>query len=614
MQTEPSRGLPGLRPFVTPDKTGEFRDGRIRMIQHVTWNTAPSKWEPAPFHDPVTGIRAASWARIDNREELAGKLGMPRTRIQGMCDTQLICRCYIKWGDDCTRHLVGDFAFVIYDESAGRIFCGRDHMGVRPFYYYLSGERFICATSLPPILGTKGVDLSIRQQWIVDYLLFMSMSFDRTPYGRIFKLPPAHTLAVARETHSLRRYFSLHNIPELRLKDPREYVDAYREQLETAVKCRLETTYPLGTELSGGLDSSSITACAANNFNRPRSWFHAFGFAHCEQVAPAIAAVSRACGLSQTHVIADWPDSGAEPERSLGSLGYPEEQMNAGLHTPFYRKARELGVRTLLSGFGGDEFTTTIHGHLAVPELFYNRRYRDLIRILPTRPHIGFTLLAKLFAKQILTRNFKRPGYNRALYRAFRERWPHHIVSNDLVRKYDLRKRYFEGARFDAGYTDLKRFTLEKRWQPFIPTRMENGSLMAAGYNIDYRWPLLDIRLVRLFFQIPSEAHYFRGMGRYLHRTAVAPLLPREIVWKQTKDMGNILAAGFRKPPELPRDFLPRLHPLLKEIVNLKKTESQVASLAFNEQTRLHIFLYKKKILENLKRLDQWLKQCPGGN
>ena len=73
------------------------------------------------------------------------------------------------------------------------------------------------------------------------------------------------------------------------------------------------------------------------------------------------------------------------------------------------------------------------------------------------------------------------------------------------MEKYDLKQRYFDLARFDAGYTDLKRFTLENRWAPFVPTRMENCTLMAAARKIEYRWPLLDVRLVKLFLGIPSS-------------------------------------------------------------------------------------------------------------
>ena len=176
-------------------------------------------------------------------------------------------------------------------------------MGVRPFYYYLSDSLFVCATSLSPLVHLKDVPVQISRKWMVDYLTHLSMSFDETPYMGIHKLPPAHTLTVTPEKHHLRQYFELSAEPELKLKDSHEYVEAYREQLETAIKCRLNTTYPLGSELSGGLDSSTITAYAAKFVDQPLTQLHAFAFAHLEMEPQYILAVSQAYGLPYNHVI-----------------------------------------------------------------------------------------------------------------------------------------------------------------------------------------------------------------------------------------------------------------------------------------------------------------------
>ena len=225
-------------------------------------------------------------------------------------------------------------------------------------------------------------------------------------------------------------------------------------------------------------------------------------------------------------------------QRSLDLLGYPVEHPNATSYEPFYRLAEKLEIRTLLSGFGGDEFGTTIHGYLVPMEMLMQRRFRELFNILPGNALFRFLRLIKMEWRRRKPGNFTVPAYNPRFYEAFKQRWPHRIVRDELVRRYNLEERYFDTARFDAGYTDLKRFTLEKRWQPFVPTRMENCTLMAAGRKIEYRWPLLDIRLVRLFLSIPSEENYYRGMGRYLHRRAIDGIVPKMVTWKQSKDMG----------------------------------------------------------------------------
>ena len=570
-----------LMPFADPDESGYFEDDRALLIQCVTWNTAPSKLEPAPFHDAEAGLHGASWARIDNREELAGELGMRIAAVNNICDTGLICRCYRKWQDDCIEHLIGDFVFVIYDERKKRVFCGRDHMGVKPFYYHLSDNRFICATSLAALMHVKDLTLNIREKWIVDYLAHLSMSFDETPYREIRKLPPAHTLAVTPEKRRLKQYFELSAEPELKLKDSREYVDAYREQLECAIKCRLNTTFPIGTELSGGIDSSTITAYAAKFMESSLNRLHAFAFANSELEPQYILSVSQAYGLLHTHVVAGRPrNPDAVLERSLKILGYPVEHGNATYHEPFYQLAEKFEIRTLLSGFGGDEFGTTIHGYMVPMEMILKHRYKDLFNILPGKPLFRLLRLVKLGLRKLKTHDFTRPAYNSRFLAAWNKRWPHQIVAEDMVQAHDLKNRYFETARFDAGYTDLKRFTLEKRWMPFVPTRMENCTLMAAARKIDYRWPLLDVRLVKLWLSIPAKENYFRGMGRYLHRRAINGVVPDLVTWKKGKDMGNIVD-GFH-PGQKDMDTMSKtdLHPELARLIDVKKLDRQITDIA----------------------------------
>jgi len=358
-------------PYSPPDKSGFLADDEgSLLVQCLHWNTARSRLEPAPLYHGPSGTAAASWARLDNREELGKKLDIDPAAPAGYCDTELILFSYLKWGEACVDHLIGDFVFVIHDRKHQTVFCGRDHMGVRPFYYFVSEDIFVCATTLAAFLGLLCVPVRIDQQWVAEYLVQLSMSFDRTPYAGIKKLPPAHCLTVTPDRMRLRQYFTLSAEPALKLRDSREYVDAYREQLEAAVKCRLDSDYAIGSELSGGLDSSSVTAYAAKLLDQPASRLHTFGFASQELEPQHILAVSRACRIANNHIFAE---RAMEPEeimrRSLNLLGYPVEHSNATSYEPFYRLAEKLEIRTLLSGFGGDEFGATIRGSMALLEL-----------------------------------------------------------------------------------------------------------------------------------------------------------------------------------------------------------------------------------------------------
>jgi len=610
VEIDSEKVIKDLYPFITPDKSGHFKKDHLLLVQCVNWNTAASTLEPAPFIYSAAKISIASWARIDNRGELGDKLGITVTEMAQTCDSELIVRSYLKWDAVCADHLIGDFVFALYDENKQKVFCARDHMGVRPFYYYLSDDIFICATSLSALLPIKGLSIKIRTQWIVEYLTGLSMSFDMTPYEDVYKLPPAHILTVTKSDHTLRQYFKLSAEPELRLKDSREYVDAYREQLETSIKCRLDTTYPLGSELSGGLDSSTITAYGAKFFHQPLTNFHTFAFVTSKLEPEYIMAVSQAYGLPRNHIIAG-RQHGREAviDRSLKILGYPVEHGNATYHEPFYQLAEKFNIRTLLSGFGGDEFGTTIHGYMVPLELMMKGQYKNLYRILPGNPFFRFLRLAKLGFQKIKTRNFTRPEYNPKFFEAFRQRWPHQIIRQEFVKKFNLMQRYFDQARFDAGYTDLKKFTIDNRWAPFVPTRMENCALMAAARKVEYRWPLLDLRLIKVFLTIPSKENYFRGMGRYLHRRAIEGVVPDIVTWKQSKNMGNPFSLNKFAIDRQDGFLITELSSIIEKMIDMEKYAKQLGTMPqhasgtdYNNMSLIYM-----QNMQRLRNLNSWL-------
>ena len=613
---DPQALINRLMPCAPPDKSGYLADDDSSlMVQCLHWNTSRSRLEPAPLYHAESRCAAASWARLDNRDELAHKLDIASATLAGMCDTELILFSYLKWGEACVDHLIGDFVFVIHDRQRNTIFCGRDHMGVRPFYYFASGDLFVCATNVSALRQVDGMPFEIDERWVAEYLLHLSMSFDRTPYLGIMKLPPAHCLTVTPRQVRLRQYFELSAEPELKLKDSRDYVAAYREVLEEAISCRLDSDYAIGSELSGGIDSSTIAAFAAKLMKQPLSHLHTFGFAFSELEPQYIMEVSRACRLPNNHIIAgQQPDQQATTQRSLDLLGYPMEHGNATSHEPFYQLAQRLDVRTLLSGFGGDEFGTTIHGYMVPMELLLQRRYRELLNILPGNALFRFLRMIKMELRRRKTANVSVTSHNPGFFEAYRQRWPHHIVRPEVVQRYGLEERYFGNARFDAGYTDLKRFTLEKRWQPFVPTRMENCTLMAAGRSIEYRWPLLDIRLVRLFLAIPSEENFYRGMGRYLHRRAIDGVVPKLVTWKHGKDMGAVMGPDQGESDLLPQLDPSGLHPELTECIDMDRLRRQLEQLpSLTADMNNNTFMCRRNI-RAVKQLDTWLKHplCEG--
>ena len=546
-----------------------------------------------PEHHVASDTWIVAWARLDNRAELTHALNMAGQEAVLMSDAQLILRAYLHYGEACTTHLWGDYCFAIYNARDRVLFCARDRMGAKPFYYYADERMFVFSTSLALFHALDCVPVRPCMRWASQFLVAnLSMDFHETAYQNIFKLPPAEQLHVADGACKKSRYFSFHT-NKIHLNSSDAYIDLYRDALELAVKSRVQTSHPLGSEMSGGIDSSTVTALAAKYHTGSRDDIYTFGFAHLEQEPRYILQVNQQYNLSNSYICCHNPSRRYDPHRALQALGAPVEHTNATGHEIFYDVAAKHGVRTLLSGFGGDEFVTTIHGDLYLYELLKNKQYWALYNNL-----LGNPLMRALRFAKLRHSSDKHSGkISPLMRRAFDARWPDVIVSDHLLRAYSIQETYERLGDFDTGYSDLDQFTLERRWVPFVATRMENCTLMAASYGVDYRWPLLDARLIQCFLSIPSAEKFHKGIGRYLHRRAIEGTVPKDIVWKAGKYMGERMNASAMEETRLHDD----LHPDLLPLLNLPRLKKQ--ALEGSSQGRDF-----KKNISRVNQLDDWLK------
>jgi asparagine synthase (glutamine-hydrolysing) len=253
--------------------------GNMGLGHLMLYNTPESLHEKLPYYEPLARLTITADARIDNRNELFALLDATTPDEKSMPDSRLILLAYKKYGTDCTRHLVGDFAFAITDEINQIIFCARDQMGVKPFFYSHRNDLFAFASEKKGLLCLAGFDATINKQYFYNQWFIQSIQAAYTTlYQHIHKLRPGHSLilTIARNKIEHKQYWTLDANTELKLPKKEDYYEGLRYHFEEAVKCRLRTSYPLGIELSGGMDSSSITGVASHflkNTGRPITTF-----------------------------------------------------------------------------------------------------------------------------------------------------------------------------------------------------------------------------------------------------------------------------------------------------------------------------------------------------
>lgn len=212
-------------------------------------------------------------ARIDARADLIGKLRgqtvLAQTLSLATPDSELILHAYDAWAESCVEHLLGDFSFAIWDHRNRRLFCARDHMGVKPFFYARLDSCFIFSNTLDCIRKHPAVSNHLNELAIADFLLFDgNQDLGTTVFADVQRLPPAHVLSCQQGRVSVRRYWTLPVAAPMRISRDEEVVERFRELMDCAVADRSRSK-SVGVLMSGGLDSSTVAAsatriCSAN--------------------------------------------------------------------------------------------------------------------------------------------------------------------------------------------------------------------------------------------------------------------------------------------------------------------------------------------------------------
>ena len=596
-----------------------WREGAVALLQQQQWH-APNQ-KPGIFYHQATDIRIVGWLRIDNRAELLNQLH-EEAHLQNAVDAALILAAYQRWGEALCEHLVGDFSFAIHDQRAGRWLLARDHLGVRPLYYVQSLGGLIFASSLDGLFELLGNRLSLNSRWLAHYVAGCSPDWEHTVYREINKLPPAEILQYSQGRLHRHQYFKFSTDSGDGFVSEQDRVSAYRELLEKTIACRIQTTdaTPIASETSGGIDSSSITALAAWVMDDPGRYLHALGFAGHEQEPEAIMAVSQFVPVASTQVItnAQCLRSAKEHDKVIRALGAPLEHGNASAHIPIYHLARNMGANVLLSGFGGDEFVTN-NGNMSRDELWNQGHYLTW---------------ASRFRGNWITRPLRWLNWGRykfidrqsivaqSLSQLAEARINGSILSDRAMEQYDVAGHLRKTHRYDTGCRTQNQFCIEDRWSAAMTARLENCTLAAAVYGLDYRWPLLDVRLLQFFLAAPASAKIGpNGIGRWLHRRAIADSLPDWVVWK-SKAMGRPVPLPDRwqkkQIPVAPTGkSLPELTHYadlaapLQAIIDQKKFiqfREQMQAIPVDKPRNLHLVARVARMqYRHLTALNQWL-------
>ena len=233
---------------------------------------------PSAF-DELSGIETLdgrSWivgrVRLDGRDDLRARLKSRSMKVEkDVSDAGLCLLAYDAWQDRFVDHLAGDFAFVVWDETRQRLIAARDQFGVRSLFHGKNGARGVVGDSLDWVVAQAAPDRRLDDYWMADFLtLNCSREFERTAYRDVSRLAPGHVLTWRSSGEDIRRYWRLEVAEPLYLDRRETYGELFRDLVARAIVDRAPTRGKVGIAMSGGLDSTTLAACAASTLGDPR--------------------------------------------------------------------------------------------------------------------------------------------------------------------------------------------------------------------------------------------------------------------------------------------------------------------------------------------------------
>jgi asparagine synthase (glutamine-hydrolysing) len=543
-----------------------WRDGSVGFAQSAR----------SPYFDPQSGLALVLTGRIDNRAELERDLHVPPTPQDALTLDSLVLHAYRQWGADCPARIYGDWAFAVWHTREHRLFLARDHYGRTGIHIYSDPHRFAFATDPHALLALDLAPVEMDEFYLAQILISAAgRQGERTIYQGIRRLPPAHHLTVDANRSELRRYWRAEETPELRLPRRQDYVEAFREVFDGAVRANLADAEPnenpdgtpnqnpnqngatgynrgrIATTLSAGLDSSAVTATAAGILREQGERLAAFTSTPLYEAGPYIGqrlgnelpaaqAVCRQAGNVDLHAVEGRTLTPIRAMRhALDVLGEPGHAACS-----FYwlvdlqQAAAAQGCRVLLIGQSGNGTISWLGDPLSQP-LGYQLRRLGWRRLAQER------LKRALPPQWIVARRRRRIDFN-TWCRAT-------AIHPDFARRLNLLEHWL-----DDPDTAPARTALEYRMQILQPSRATSGArhaLMGAAHGVEIRDPTGDARVLAFTLSVPD--HIFidpeTGWDRWLIRAAMEGRVPDEVRFSRQR---GIQAA----------DLVPRLRASAHEV------------------------------------------------
>jgi asparagine synthase (glutamine-hydrolysing) len=513
-----------------PDGVDVVSRGGVTVLFGRLHATPEAVTERQP-HVCADGTLLVADARLDDRAGLAARVGWDRP-LAGTSDVELLARALERFGPDAPVHLLGDVAAVAVHPD-GTLTCFRDHLGIKPLHHWVGAEWIVVASELRQIAAHPEAPREPDAAALGEHLSGWPESTTRTVVRGVGRVPAAHVTRIEGGRIRSRRYWAPPFDDPLLLDREEDYDELFRELFTEAVRCRLRAPGPVGAELSGGLDSSSVASLSRRLVTDgavPAADVLAFSclfpWSGRADEGPHIADVVGHAGLEWAPVV----DDGEGPAWAAADAAFWSDvplPPDGPAHVRLCRAARERGAAVVLTGHGGDHWFDP-GGHV-LPDLV--RRGRPLAAWREASAQAGPAPRAVVEALARAAVTAHRPPW---LHRPWSPgRAPQVTGEARAAARLDVRRIPGRLPRRFRGHRAQKHFEQVAGGYDAMTLGVLDRTAAAAG--VEFRHPYFDLRLVEFGCRVPLDVHHSPELDRRLQRRALGGLLPPGVAARRSK-------------------------------------------------------------------------------
>ena len=517
-----------------PDSEGEFTYNNVGLAHRrlSILDLSLLGHQPMPYMDRYV---ITYNGEIYNYIELKAELISAGYLFKSGTDTEVIMAAYDCWGAECLNKFNGMWSFALLDKTKNELFFARDRFGIKPLYYKDLPDQFIFGSEIKQLLNKDKPNLVDEDILLESMLTHIDNHTSATYFKGVNSFPAGHYMIYNLSTNerSIKKYYKLNIDHKYKNQTEEQLTETFQNLLTDAIHLRLRSDVKVGTCLSGGLDSSSISAIAAKKYNEESDEkfiaINAKSIDKSNDESEFARIVAESESLDLNVVTPTYEDF----LKTIDEVVFTQEEpfgspsMFMGWHV--FQKAREMGCTVMLNGQGGDEVllgyeryfssTLSLKRPLNFIKQVFNQSKNSRLSVFHTLAYFFYFRNSSLRIKRLKDKSFLKDEFKK--------------------------NKYFESIVESAKvFNDVEEMQLLEISKLQLPHLLRYEDRNSMRHSIETRLPFLDYRLVELSLSLPLHVKIRNGWTKFILRKAVDKLLPENIVWRKNK-------FGFEAPEKI---------------------------------------------------------------